>query len=743
MSEQTIDQPDGSSDGAGLSERVHGKLSALRRGLRVRVLAEGVCWLLVTLVTVVLATLAMDYLLRLERPQRMLVMGLTLAAVLWVIWSQLIRPASARMSLVDLSLLVERRFPQLEARLVSAVQFEAFGAPAAVSQAMVDRVVGQANYVAGPLAFGDVIERRQLSRNIRLALSAVGLLIGLTVWQTDLVRLWAARNVLFADVAWPQQTYLTVLGEDPFTVLRGDDLTVDVLVESKSPPPSITVHARYPSVGWTEETVDLIGNGVNRYQIVFHQVAEPFEFYVVGGDDRLDKKAPHSVRLVDPPGLRDVQFLVEFPDYMDRPGQVIDGSSGVLVAPVGSRLHIQGVATKDLKAAEVVIVGDRMEIAEPLQVDSMERRDGSEASRYVTGRVELTAPNQPAALTLQIRLTDTEGYMNRRGGKYVLRLQPDMQPAADCRKMRIGTAVTPHALIPLAIQAKDDAGVAAVTVTLRRTTGETESEMAVEPVVLTGAAPGRTELVVLHEFDLIGRGLSAGETISLSAEAVDILPGAMGGPNRHRSNAVNLRVIRPEELMSELLERRRAIRVEFMQAQAQQQTAIARTASAGNVLARADGGVDISHNRLTTSAGVQRSVHAEIAKTHEKLLLIADEMSYNRLGEPGDVQELHARVINPLAELAGVIETTLAELQQASQTPAPTALATHIERIATAQQDIARRMERILDAMIKIESRQELANQLRVIVKWEEEILEAIRKRQEEEIGTVFNPDDR
>ena len=52
-------------------------------------------------------------------------------------------------------------------------------------------------------------------------------------------------------------------------------------------------------------------------------------------------------------------------------------------------------------------------------------------------------------------------------------------------------------------------------------------------------------------------------------------------------------------------------------------------------------------------------------------------------------------------------------------------------------------MERILDAMIKIESRQELANQLRVIVKWEEEILEAIRKRQEEEIGTVFNPDDR
>ena len=699
----------------GLSGRVAGKLLALRRALKLRLLAEGACWLLLAAAGLMLLTLALDYGLRLERPQRAMVMALAGLAIVWTIWRHLIRPATAPMSMVDLALLVERRYPQLQARLVSAVQFDAQAAPPTVSRAMIDRTVGQ------------------LNRTIRLAISAVGLVIGLAIWQGDLVRLWAARNLLFADVPWPQTTYLTVEGGPDFTVLRGDDLRVDVNVESTSPPASITVHARYPSVGWTEEEFPLTGRAADRYEVLFRQVAEPFEFYVTGGDDRRDKKRPHQVHLVDPPALREVRFVAEYPAYMDRQPTGLDGSAGILTAPVGGTLWIEGLATKDLQAGRIGIYGEQLEIVEPLEIGG--RGSEGDNPRRIRGQIALAVPNKPQSVTLRVHLTDAAGYENRRGGKYVLRLQPDVPPSVDCRKLHVGPSVTPYALIPLAIRAEDDAGVAELTVMLLRAGGD--DPLVVETVALTGRATERTDFTARHELDLLERGLNPGDRIALIAEGVDILPPAMGGPNRYRSGAVNLRIIRPEELMSELLARRKVIRTDFLQAQAQQQTAVAGVVSARSALDR-DDGLAVAQGRLTSAAGVQRAVLAEVVKVREKLLLIADEMTYNRLGDPGDVQELHARVIDPLAELDQDIAAVLSDLGAAGELTDPAALDARAEQIAAAQQEIDRFMAAILEAMIRIESRQELANQLQVIVKWSEEILEEIRQREQSEVGTIF-----
>ncbi|MHC4985156.1 MAG: hypothetical protein ACYTFO_03275 [Planctomycetota bacterium] len=723
----------GRSATGGLSGRVAGKLLALRRALKLRLLAEGVCWLLLALAGLMLLTLALDYGLRLEKPQRAMVMALAVLAVVWTLWRHLIRPAAAPMAMVDLALLVEQRYPQLQARLVSAVQFDAQPAPPTVSRAMIDRTVAQANELAVDLAFKKVVERRQLNRTLRLAISAVGLIIGLAIWQGDLVRLWAARNLLFADVPWPQTTYLTVEGGPDFTVLRGEDLRVDVTVESSSPPASITVHARYPSVGWTEEQVPLTGRAADRYEVLFRQVAEPFEFYVTGGDDRRDKSRPHQVHLVDPPALREVRFLAEYPDYMDRQPTVLDGGAGILIAPVGGTLWIEGVATKDLQAARIGIYGEQLEIVEPLEIGG--RGSEGDNPRRIRGRIALTAPNTPQSVTLRVHLTDAAGYENHRGGKYVLRLQPDVPPSVDCRKLHVGPAVTPYAMIPLAIRAEDDAGVASLTVLLFR--AGADDPLTGEAVALTGRVTERRDLVARHELDLLDHGLNPGDRIALVAEGVDILPPQMGGPNRYRSGAVNLRIIRPEELMSELLARRKVIRTDFLQAQAQQQTAIAGVSSARSALDR-DDGLAVAQGRLTAATGVQRAVHAEVVKVREKLLLIADEMTYNRLGDPGDVQELHARVIDPLARLDQAVAAVLGDLNDAGEMTDPTALDARADRIVAAQQDIDADMTAILEAMIRIESRQELANQLQVIVKWSEEILEEIRRREESEVGTIF-----
>ena len=721
-----------------LADAVGAKFGALRRAIRLRLAAEGICWALVAAVAVVLATLTLDYGLRLEQSHRALVMTVAMAGLGWVIWSRTVRPLAAPIRLLDLSLLLERRFPRLQARLVSAVQFDCESLPPGTSRAMADRVVAEANDLARPLPFKDVVERRQLRRMLRVTLSALGLLAGLAIWQTDLVRLWAMRNIAFADVAWPQRTYLTLQGGPDFTLVRGDDLHVAVVVEAGSTAPAtVTLHARYPSIGRTEEPVRLAGDNGPRYDIVFRTVTEPFEFYVTGGDDERDKRRPHRVCLVDAPALADLHFVVESPAYMRRPDQPVGGTGGMLVIPVGGGLRIEAMATKDLAAAEALLRDDEQDRAQPLRVEAISKADPR--PRRLVGRLTVGQVNEARPMTLRLRLTDVQGYQNRRGATYVVHLQPDTAPSVQLRKSGVGAAVTPQAIVPLLIRVKDDAGLASVNVSLAL--AGTAEPSAVEPIPMTaGATP--LDLTQRYEFDLAGRAPAPGETIVLSAEAVDILPGDFGGPNTGRSGNISLRIISSEELLADLIMRQKAIRTEFLQALSQQNSAVAKSAAAGKGLTDEAIAAEV-RTRLADSAGLQRSVHTEVVKTREKLLLIADEMAYNRVGAATDVQHLRTGIIEPLGQVAAAIEAALAELERAAVETAPPALAERIDEIAGRQKQIAVEMQTILQRMAKLQSRQELANRLQVILQWSQQILEGINRRQEQEIGKAFDSTNR
>lgn len=337
------------------------RLAKLRVGLRFRLLGEGICWALVALVALVFVTLAFDYVLRLDRPQRAIVMAAAIGGVCYVIWRQLIVPLIVPMRETDLAMLIERRWGQLEDRFVSTLEFARSGvlAEGAESTQMVAAMARQADQLVRSLDFREVVERRNLRRVFLIFACAGVLMAGFAVWQSDVMRLWLVRNVAFGSERWPQKTYLRVEGGPDFSVLRGDDLAVVITAETNpnnpSPPPaSVLVHAMYPSLGRIDpQKVDATAEGARTYVKVFRGVTEPFEFYVTGGDDRLDKNRPHKVTVEDPPELRELTFTVEYPPYMRRRAEDFGGMLPILSAPVGSWVRISGEATKDLQAASM------------------------------------------------------------------------------------------------------------------------------------------------------------------------------------------------------------------------------------------------------------------------------------------------------------------------------------------------------------------------------------------------------
>ncbi len=726
-------------EGELLQAGIRAKLRGLRRLLRIRLVGEALAWLVVAVIAVIFITMGIDFALRLpERPLRGGIMIVGLMAIAWVMWRQLLWPLRAPMSDDDLALLVERHYGELADRLISTVQFDRWESEASLaSRAMIAHTAEQANELAAHIDFTKTVERPNMWRVLGIAASAAAILVGFAVWQTDAMYLWCQRNVLLADVDWPQDNYIDVQGNN-FKVVRGDDLTVEILSDpAATPPPYVMLYAHFPSVGKTEAKIDPDPADRNRFAKTFRSVTEPFTFYVIGGDDRRDRRKGHTVTVIDPPALRKIHFIVEYPPYMKRPVGHFDGTQASLPVPLASKVTIQGEATKDLSSAKFILesTDDKRDKPGRMNIENIATPGGEQRPRGVSGQFELTKLDGTRARILRFLLKDTDGYKNRRGSTYVVQILSDRAPSVDVKKSGVGPAVTPIAIIPLKISAKDDHGVTALRA--GATVKNRKLEMKSDPVEFTSADPRR--LSARHNLDLQERNLQPGDVIGVTAEADDTMPKEMGGPNTGKSGTLEFRIVKPEELMAELVRRQKALRQEFMENIKLQYDAWVKTMAAADAIP--DDEVTPEARRwLGVSAGLQTSVGAECARSAEMFAAILEEMENNRLGSAHDHKQMRDGIVNALKALGKPIRKITAALNEVAKIDSATTVKEKTLEIADLQEGIRKEMELIRDRMEKLESRQELANQLEMIIKWSSDLLKSIKKWSDVEVGEVLHP---
>jgi hypothetical protein len=708
---------------------VRGKLRRLRSALHGRLLGEGLAWLLISLVALVFVTLGFDYLLRADRPLRAVVMVVAVGGVAFVVWRQLIVPMRVPMDAAALTLLVERRWGQLGDRLISALQFtdRPDVIEAGMSEAMILRVADEANALAKPLNFKELVERRSLRRLAAIAVCTAALLAGFTVWQTDVMKLWFQRNVAFAEVDWPQETYLEVLGE-PFHVLRGSDLRVEIVVKEGVAPPYVTLHARYPSIGSTEERVEPAGNGQHSYVKLFPAVSEEFEFYVTGGDDYRDKRNKHSVHLIDPPKLEKVNFKVRYPNYTGRAPEFVDGGRAIIAVLVGGKVEVYGKANKDLRSAAILLDGN---VVATILIDP-------NAPRNLVGEFGVGRENRSVSQTLQFALKDTDGYANPLSQQqYVIQVKPDTAPGVEVRKRAVGTVLTPRAFIPLWVHANDDYGVEVVRV--QAAYGGKAQQMG-DPV----KPPADKRLDFGYnphpDVDIEPLKLQPGDVVRISAAAEDALPKEFGGPNTGFSPTLDFRIVKSEELMGDLVRRQKELTIEFMQAIALQDQARAKTEGAGESLAASQSAEAL--RRVDDSIKLQTTVGSECAKAVDTLTAIREEMWCNRLVEASEYNAMNDKIIKPIQDLAEPMGKVTEELGKASAAMKASAAvdAAKLREQAAEQERIRAVMEEILQRMQKLEGQLELANQLKVIIDWSDELQRQIKAVADQKTGGLFDP---
>ena len=721
------------------------KLWALRSALRRRLTSEGVSWLVVAVVATVFVTLGFDYYFRLNRDLRWVLMEASLIGVAWVVWRQLIRPLVVPMGQADLALLVERRYGQLGDRLVSAVEFsQADDADLSLaSGAMIDRMAEQANEMARPLNFGEVVERGYMWRAVGAAAAAAMLLGGFAVWKSDVMALWFQRNVtIWSRAEWPQQTVLKVEGGPDFTVVRGRDLGVTISVAGgKFAPEHVTVHARYPSVaGMTEDRVHRPDADARTYVKIFRAVSEPFEFYVTGGDDSHDADRPHKVHVLDPPAVRDVSFTVVCPPYMKQAKpRKYPGALGTINVPAGSTIQITARSTKNLTSASIFL--DDKPAGEITVSETAVSDLPGPQPRALTGHVALQV--QPVvrgkarrvqARELRLSRTDTDKITNPSAGQYLLQVLPDQDPKVSLRKRGVGASVTPEATLPLLVHATDDNGLSALKAQVRVL--PKKDKPIDEPIKLV--EPGAREARPEHELELAKR-FKPGTAIQISVEVKDTFPPEWGGPQHGTSGVLDFRVVERDKLMAELVRRQKELRLEFIQTIALQTSARAKVLLATQTAAGQ--GVPLeARQAVSAAAGLQASVASECAKAAMTLQAILDELTNNKLGTTESRAQLAEGVIRPLRDLSGPIQSALEALRGMAKLTDAGGLRSQGDLLAQAQQKILDRLKAIRDRMQKLESQQELAYKLEMIIKLWDKVVKTTRGESEAEVDKALGP---
>ncbi len=731
---------------------VRTRLRSLRVKIALWLAVDALAWLAACLVLLVAFDLLVDWVCRMDKPQRGVMLILAAIVPLLVLYRRLVRPLSCRISDDALCLEIENRNERLGQSLISAVQFSRIDDAhrRGISPVLVDAVIAEGKRLAEDVRFGRILCMRKLRINLIVLLTMLGALGGIAaavVW-TEPMGVWFDRNVLLTDRMWPQDTYLVVHGvvDGKLTIPRGDDWPVVVTVkeESRRVPEEVYLEYRSASGSRLSEAMTRDADG-RRFQTLFTNVVEPFKFRLRSG--RVRTPWTQAV-LVDRPAVGRLQLDVTLPKYAGGKTVPLEPGKSPCYILKGSRLSIRGTANKRLSRASLRI-GER--------VRRMEIYDGTNF------RVTLE-PEEIDSEVCRIELTDTERLLlpgreepgpltSRRPTRFTLKVRPDREPQIKAKLVGVSNMVIPGARIPFVGRIQDDFQITGVRLRWkwRDQRSETPGETGVIPFSKLEDQVGRDEIPFDDALELAGPGESeasgpfsiavpAGSGLSFHIEADD--NDDVSGPKTGTSTTFLLRVVSEDELRTDLLRREKEQRRELQHLRKSQDDVmtdcrafLAQTREQPEISAESRGLL----LRLQKRQKLLGTSLAAIARQLERVIL---EVQNNRLEEEnGPLQtRLRGRIIRPMWALAdesvpraaGLLDNTRRLVDDAAQRNKVLSDATR------QQQAVLEAMDDILRHMAKAEGYQEAVNLLYQIQQSQRDVFDKTTKEKEERIRRLL-----
>ncbi len=619
-----------------LSPSVKQLLRKVRLRLRRDATASGLLMAVCFAVAVFWVTTTLDVtwfrLQRLELPVglRAVLLAVLLPTSLWLLLSRILFPLFRRIGDLDLAILLERRFPQFQDRLITSVE-SSRGLPieGPLSRSMLDRSADEADRLSSSVAAEDVFDTSGLKQ---LSVFAGGLFLSVAaVWFIQpqlLTRWWNAfvrcdetyhertTDVKMAVISQPGDRHIEFQWTEERLVYRhprGADLELQIVVPDGHSaadkawvvPDRVRVDVVRADGSRSRTYVSPTAGSERTFRFVVTRLQEPIEVELLAGDYRTP--VPYRVEVVNPPGIDSLHLKCDYPEYtgwnqLRETSLTVTGSEVQL--PVGTAFELTATASKPLRA--VRIVSDQFELSGDHEASTLMLRDGRSAEsnglpligsdgRSLSVRFRIDAAMQnpsdtsgsvpelvqmatseagvlhiPSSTSLRFFLHDKDDVMS--ASPETLRVQgvEDKPPVVVTQMTGVDNAITRLAKIPIAGRIRDDYGLKSGGFEFLV---DDESTWRPRPFRSPPASDStdfdlqRSATEPFETFDVQVLELSEGQTLTLSVVASDANVYPASGVTR--SQPMLFRIVSIEELLSLLYTREIALRGRFEEVIAQ------------------------------------------------------------------------------------------------------------------------------------------------------------------------------
>ena len=623
-----------------MSHPLETNVAGVRRRARLLLVSYALAWAVAMVVATVVILGAVDYLFHIQDRGIRAIFSLSVAAVCgYSVW-RFLWPAFAHpLDDVQIARRIEERFPELNDRLASSVEFlrqEGQSDEAGSAQLRRAVIVSTAADVQR-LKLRDVINLRPTLRAFGAVASVCLVAAALIALDTASARLALSRltNPL-GDLPWPRENDL-VFVDPPRYVALGQPFEIKLVDHNDELPDEVRIFYRYEGDGPNDgsQHAELMQRSGQQMIARKENVSRPFEYYAIGGDGRTETL---RLEVVEPPRIESLELTVTPPAYTGWPAVK---SAQFIRALRGSQIMAVGTATKKLLSATL-----QREPGEPIAA-----RIADDGFGFVIDGETEPGWSIDKSGKYHIELDDGGKVPGGAQSHWEVRAVNDRPPVVTVEHPVSNLFVTAQAVVRLKISVKDDLAVQNVVLRFARSDRSNEPES--ELVLHTGSeraepAPEGTSVESMVEGDLrrietawnlVDLKLPAGTQVNFYAAANDYQPKEGQSPSRR------LTIITPHELEDRIAQRQSFILGEVARALKMQRAAREKTRELSDQIEQIGKLRKQDLDQLQAAELHQRQINRTLVSPTEGLLTqiagLLDELKTNKIDSPQIVRRMN------------------------------------------------------------------------------------------------------